>query len=258
MGKNFSVDSTLFKAKAKKLVKQLKLDESTVVKEEAGMMAQTLAKMTPPFETSPKMKGLTYGTKKDEVAGVKATRAGFYSVVKLMTKNQGWKNKSIRAAIVRGDTAAAQAILERAKKSKKKNLNVFKYTDNQRNKRRDNRGRAGRDVVPFVALSDSDAAAGLKRAIGNVGIAKAHMAKIAVRLGRKMPIKFIKRHLSKVSVSVQLSRNPARVRFSTKSHGLDVAARRLKEVERFRLKALVLKLNRLVRADAKKAGFKTR
>jgi hypothetical protein len=29
MAKNFTVDSTLFKAKAKKLVKQLKLDEAT-------------------------------------------------------------------------------------------------------------------------------------------------------------------------------------------------------------------------------------
>lgn len=63
MAKNFSVDSTLFKAKAKKLVRKLKLDEPTVVREQAGLLAQLLSKVTPPFKSFPKMSGKpTYTT----------------------------------------------------------------------------------------------------------------------------------------------------------------------------------------------------
>tara|TARA_R110000782_G_scaffold217925_1_gene305299 strand:+ start:456 stop:1229 length:774 start_codon:yes stop_codon:yes gene_type:complete len=257
MSKNFSVDSTLFKAKAKKLVRQLKLDEPKIVKEQAGMLAQNLASVTPPFVSYGKPK-LNYGTKKDIRQGITATRAGFYSVVKLMTESQGWKNKSIRAAISRGDMGAAQAILKNAKKSKKKNLKVFKYSDLRRNKSRNNRGQAPRNVVPFVSMSKEDVEAGLARALYNVGMAKASFAKVAVMFGRKKPIKDISRHFNKVYAKRTLQKNPSIARFTVRSHGLDVATRRLKEIEKNRMKNLVKQLEKIIRSNAKKAGFKTR
>jgi hypothetical protein len=257
MSKNFSVDSTLFKAQAKKLVKKLKLDEPKVVKEQAGMLAQNLASVTPPFVSYPKPK-LNYGTNKDIQQGIDATRAGFYSVVKLMTESQGWKNKSIRAAISRGDMKAAQAILKNARKSNKKNLKVFKYSDSRRNKSRNSRGRAPRNTVPFVSMSKEDVEAGLARALDRVGMAKASFAKVAVKFGRKKPIKGISRHFNKIDVSRTLQKNPSIARFTVRSHGLDVATRRLREIERDRMKNLVKQLERIIRANAKKAGFKTR
>ena len=39
----FSVDDTLYRAQAKKLVKQLKLEEVEFVKDQAGLLAQQLS-----------------------------------------------------------------------------------------------------------------------------------------------------------------------------------------------------------------------
>ena len=89
MPKNFSVDSTLFKAQAKKLVKKLKLDEPTVVREQAGLLAQLLAKVTPPFKSFPKMSGKpSYTTGGAIEVGKKAVRAGFSPAVARMGTEQ--------------------------------------------------------------------------------------------------------------------------------------------------------------------------
>ena len=254
----FSVDDTLFRAQAKKLVKQLKLDETKFVREQAAIYAQTLCKITPPFVSWPNMKKLTYGTAKDLAQGKKAATAGFYSIVKLMTADkQNWKSKSIRAAIKRGDTAYLENRLKYFKSSQKKNLKVRQYSDNRRNKQRDQRGRTFQNATPFVTISRAEANAGLKRAQDNVGLAKAVLAKAAIRLGRKgkAPVKGISRHLKNVHAAVTVTKNPSTAGFTVKSHGLDVTARRLKEAESFRLKGMVLKLKRDLRARIKQNGF---
>lgn len=256
--KNFTVDDTLFRAQAKKLVKQLKIDETKFVREQAAIYAQTLSKVTPPFVSWPKMKGLTYGTAKDLMQGKKAATSGFYSIVKLMTaEKQQWKSKAIRNAIERGDTAYLEARLKHFKRSKKRNMKVRQYSDNRRNKQRDSRGRTYKNATPFVVIDRSSAEAGLKRAQDNVGLAKAHLAKAAIRLGRKgkAPVKGISRHLKNVHASVTVTKNPSTAGFSVRSHGLDVTARRLKEAESFRLKGMVLKLKRDLRARIKQNGF---
>lgn len=259
MPKNFSVDSTLFKVKAKKLVKQLKLDEATVVREQAGLLAQLLSKVTPPFKSFPKMSGKpTYTTGGAMGVGKAAVRAGFYSAVKKMGTERNWKDKKIRAAIKAGDTAYIQARLEHMKGSKKHNLRVSHYSDNLRNKQRNNRGRVNRGTQPIVMLQNKDVNAGLERAMNNVGIAKASFALAALRLGRPKAPAWIAKHFAKVNTPVSVTRNPARVKFTSKAKGLDVTMRRIKAVERFRMVAMVKRLEALVRADAKKAGFKTR
>lgn len=99
---------------------------------------------------------------------------------------------------------------------------------------------------------------GLERAKDNVGIAKASFALAALRLGRPKAPAWIAKHFAKVNTPVSVTRNPARVKFTSKAKGLDVTMRRIKAVERFRMVAMVKSLEALVRADAKKAGFKTR
>ena len=259
MAKNFTVDSTLFKAKAKKLVKQLKLDENKVVREQAGLMAQLLAKITPPFKSFPKMSGKpTYTTGGAMGIGKKAVRAGFYSAVKRMGTVKQWTDKRMKKAIRSGDTAYIQQRLEHMKKSVKHNLRVRDYSDKLRNSQRNNRGRVNRGTQPIVMLKNADVNAGLKRAMNNVGIAKASFALAALRLGRGKAPTWISKHFSKVNTPVKMTKNPARVTFTAKAKGLDVVIRRLKAVERFRMVAMVKRLEQMVRADAKKAGFKTR
>jgi len=259
MPKNFSVDATLFKVKAKKLVKQLKLDEPTVVREQAGLLAQLLAKVTPPFKSFPKMSGKpSYTTGGAMGVGKKAVRAGFYSAVKRMGTVSNWTDKGMRKAIRSGDTAYIQARLEHMKKSNKHGLKVRDYSDNLRERQRNTRGRVNRGTQPIVMLQNKDVNAGLKRAMDNVGIAKASFALAALRLGRPKAPAWIAKHFGKVNTPVSVTRNPARVKFTSNAKGLDVTTRRLKAVERFRMVAMVKHLEALVRADAKKAGFKTR
>lgn len=259
MPKNFTVDATLFKVKAKKLVKQLKLDEPTVVREQAGLLAQLLAKVTPPFKSFPKMSGKpSYTTGGAMGVGKKAVRAGFYSAVKRMGTVSNWTDKGMRKAIRSGDTAYIQARLEHMKKSNKHGLKVRDYSDNLREKQRNTRGRVNRGTQPIVMLQNKDVNAGLKRAMDNVGIAKASFALAALRLGRPKAPAWIAKHFGKVNTPVSVTRNPARVKFTSNAKGLDVTTRRLKAVERFRMVAMVKHLEALVRANAKKAGFKTR
>ena len=259
MPKNFTVDATLFKVKAKKLVKQLKLDEPTVVREQAGLLAQLLAKVTPPFKSFPKMSGKpSYTTGGAMGVGKKAVRAGFYSAVKRMGTVSNWTDKGMRKAIRSGDTAYIQARLEHMKKSNKHGLKVRDYSDNLRERQRNTRGRVNRGTQPIVMLQNKDVNAGLKRAMDNVGIAKASFALAALRLGRPKAPAWIAKHFGKVNTPVSVTRNPARVKFTSNAKGLDVTTRRLKAVERFRMVAMVKRLEQLVKADAKKAGFKTR
>ena len=259
MPKNFTVDATLFKVKAKKLVKQLKLDEPTVVREQAGLLAQLLAKVTPPFKSFPKMSGKpSYTTGGAMGVGKKAVRAGFYSAVKRMGTVSNWTDKGMRKAIRSGDTAYIQARLEHMKKSNKHGLKVRDYSDNLRERQRNTRGRVNRGTQPIVMLQNKDVNTGLKRAMNNVGIAKASFALAALRLGRPKAPAWIAKHFAKVNTPVSVTRNPARVKFTSNAKGLDVTTRRLKAVERFRMVAMVKHLEALVRADAKKAGFKTR
>ena len=259
MPKNFTVDATLFKVKAKKLVKQLKLDENKVVREQAGLLAQLLSKVTPPFKSFPKMSGKpSYTTGGAMGVGKKAVRAGFYSAVKRMGTVSNWTDKGMRKAIRSGDTAYIQARLEHMKKSNKHGLKVRDYSDNLRERQRNTRGRVNRGTQPIVMLQNKDVNAGLKRAMNNVGIAKASFALAALRLGRPKAPAWIAKHFGKVNTPVSVTRNPARVKFTSNAKGLDVTTRRLKAVERFRMVAMVKHLEALVRANAKKAGFKTR
>ena len=259
MPKNFTVDATLFKVKAKKLVKQLKLDEPTVVREQAGLLAQLLAKVTPPFKSFPKMSGKpTYTTANAQRTGVAAVKADFDSVIKSIGTLKSWTSKRMKKAIRAGDTSYIKERLKYMKTSNKHNLDVFMYSDDLHNKKRNNRGRINRGSQPIVALKNADVNKGRRRAINNVGIAKASFALAALRLGRPKAPAWIAKHFGKVNTPVSVTRNPARVKFTSNAKGLDVTTRRLKAVERFRMVAMVKHLEALVRANAKKAGFKTR
>jgi hypothetical protein len=259
MPKNFTVDDTLFRAQAKKLVKQLKLDERTVVREQAGLLAQLLAKVTPPFKAFPKMSGRpTYATPGAQKTGAGAVKADFDATIKSIGKQNSWTDKKMSAAVRKGDTVYLQSRLAHFRGSNKRNLNVRKYSSTLRNKQRNAKGRVNSGTQPIVMLSNADVNRGRKAAVNNVGIAKASFAFAASQLGRPKAPKWISRHFSKFNARPTVSRSPAVATFTSSAKGLDVTMRRLKQVERFRMVAMVKRLEALVKADAKKAGFQTR
>jgi hypothetical protein len=260
MPENFTVDDTLFRAQAKKLVKQLKLDEVKVVREQAGLMAQLLAKVTPPFKSFPKMSGRpTYTTAGAQKTGAGAVKADFDATVKNIGKNNSWTDKKMSAAVRKGDTTYLQARLRHMKGSNKHNLNVRKFSNTIRNKQRNARGRVNSGTKPIVMLSSADVNRGRKAAVDNVGIAKASFALAALRFGRPKAPNWISRHFRKVNTPVKSpTKSSAVATFTSSAAGLDVTMRRLKQVERFRMVAMVKRLEALVKHDAKKAGFQTK
>lgn len=259
MSRNFKVDSTIWKAKSKRLVKELKLDEADVVREQAGLLAQLMTKVAPPFKAFPKLQGKpTYTTGGALGVGRKAVKAGFFAAVKRMGTERQWDDKNIKKAIRAGDTDYLTRRLRYMKRSNKHNLEVFKYSDQRRDSKRNNRGRVNKGTQPFVGIQNKDVNAGLRRAMDNVGIAKASLALIALRLGRPAPPAWIKKHFGKVNPTLSISRKPARVTFRTSAKGLDVVANNLKRIERFRMTAMVKRLESMIRANAKKSGFKVK
>ena len=191
-------------------------------------------------------------------AGNRAVKAGFNSIAKRMGTATKWKDKRIVAAIKAGDAAYLETRLQYLKGSNKYGLKVRKYSDNLRNRQRNSKGRSNKGTQPIVMLSNADVNKGQARAVANVGIAKASFALAALRLGRPSAPQWISRHFAKVKTPVRITRNPASVSFTSKAKGLDVTMRRLKSVERFRMVAMVKRLEALVRADARKAGFKVK
>jgi len=258
--KSFTVDQTLFRAQTQKLVRQLKLDESTVVREQGGLLATLLAKMTPPFKTFPKMQGKpVYTTGGALGIGKAAVKKDFFRSIKLMGTEKQWNDKGMKAAIVRGDTDYLQKRLTYMKGSVKQGLRVRHYNNGIRDAQRNTRGRINTGTQPIVMMNSPLIKKGLDRALNNVGIAKASFAFVAMQLGRPKAPDWISKHFGNpITGRPSVSRNPARVRFTSSAKGLDVVSRKLKAIERFRMVAMVKRLESLVRADAKKAGFKTR
>jgi len=258
MSKGFKVDARHWNRKSRDIIKALKIDEPKFVKEQAGLLAELAAKVAPPFKEFPKMKGSGYASSGSQGAGIGAVKAGFFSALERVGSIASWKDKKIKKAIRAGDTNYLEQRFKHFNKSVKHNLNVKDYTDRERDKKRNNRGRVTRGTQPFVGMTTKDVNAGLKRAVGNVGIAKASLAKIAVKLGRKNPPKWIARHFGKVRHTMTVTKNPSVIRFKTSAKGLDVVANNLKRIERFRLNAMEKRLESLLRANAKKAGFKVK
>lgn len=259
MASTFTVDDTLYRMQIRKLARKLGIEEHKLVKEEAGLLAQLFAKVTPPFKSFPRMAGRpSYVTPGAQKQGANAVKTDFNRAIKRMGTVRKWKSKSVRDAIRSGDTNRLTEILRNMKNSNKRGLKVEKYSDRLHKRQRGSRGRISRSVKPVVAITNADVNAGMKRAVGNVGIAKAAFAKAAFRLGRPRPPAWIARHFSKVRTSVILTKKPARAQFTATAKGLDVTSSRIKAAERFRLKGMVLKLKRMVKSSARKSGFKAR
>lgn len=271
MTKNFKVDSTLLKAKAKKLVKQLKIDEPKFVREQAGFLAQTLCKVVPPFKGKPKFKGRGYGGKL--AAGKKAIIADLNIMFRVREKGylqflhnvtgtkrnirQALRTKSGRPYVVDVDYINYNSVdeaLDFHERQQQPSSGRAKHSGRGGNDTKIGRWRA-RDRMWVTKRIWNKVRLTLWR---RVGIAKASLAKVAVNLGRPKPPRWISKHFGYVYAPISRTKTPTTYSFTVHEKGLEPASRRLKEVERFRLVGMVKRLEKLVRDDAKKAGFKTR
>lgn len=93
----------------------------------------------------------------------------------------------------------------------------------------------------------------------NIGMSKAAWASAAVKLGIKRgPPVYIRNLMAGMGTRVMVQNNPSVVTISAASPGMPHSIRAEPRVRKFRTIAMVKGLKRLVKEQAKKAGFKTK
>tara|TARA_R110002167_G_C12478885_1_gene634366 strand:- start:27 stop:830 length:804 start_codon:yes stop_codon:yes gene_type:complete len=267
MPKNFTVDVTLFKAKAQKLIKQLKLDEPTVVKEQAALYSRLMSKMTPPFVGGqiPEMKGKGYqGGSNDE--NLLQGRAAIIQDMsaQFLVREKGYLEFLHKITGKLKDIRQQHLI---SKKGIKYTVDVAEINYNSPNRAKEfsdkmstKRKRARRfPVSEKMWITQEIWQSVFVEKFLNIGFSKAAFASAAVQLGIKQkPPVWIRKHIAKVGTTRTVRKNPSRVTIKASAPGLGHVLRLEGKVVRFRMEAMVKRLEQIIRTRAKWAGFKTR
>lgn len=251
--KRIYVDDSEFQRKAKKLARKLKIDEYDFVKEQTGILAREVAKMTPPYVTFPKLTGTGIGTAKDIKAGEWAVYHDLRQICIVVPDNiADWARRVFKGgAIYKKGQVIAPGVFSSV---------GFMREWHEKNKMPNGRTRElSKPLLPWVAQSVFEIY--LKSEQANVGVAKAAFYKASLALGAKgAAVKGIKRHLIRTSGDGNMKRakkGPIAT-ISGRADGLWHAVKHLPRLQRNRLIKAVKRLEFVGRQSAKKAGFKTR
>ena len=258
-------DDTIFKAQSRKFLRKLKIEEGPFIRGEAGLYAQALAKVTPPFSGKPEMAGAGYNTQKQHrLAGENAIWGDMRNIFEV--RSRGYLEflhdttgtlTNVRRTLRRKDgTPYLVDVDEINYTSTRRALNFHESKRNSRGRTPsylgDNKiGRWRRRDSMWITQEIWDEVYAMLKL--RVGWSKAQLAQDAVALGRPRPGRWVARHMRMGSYT--MTTNPAVVNFTATGPGLDVPARRAREVERFRLTAMRLKLENMVKRNARGAGF---
>lgn len=279
MPRNFTVDDTLFRAQAKKLVKRLKKDETIFIRQQAALYARLMAKVTPPHTGGafPKMSGVGY-----QQGGANATisqgRAAIVADMGTMfvIKSEGYlkslhditgKLRNIRRTLTNGKGVRYVVDVDEI------NYNsVGRALKWHQDHRRPSSGRAvNKDqgsndprIGRWTARDKMWVSPRIWNAVmlakfENIGMSKAAWASAAVKLGiKKGPPVYIRNLMAGSGTRVTVQKNPSVVTITASSPGMPHSIRAEPRVRKFRTIAMVKGLEKLVKFNAKKAGFKTR
>jgi hypothetical protein len=254
-----------FRAQSRSLLRQLGIEEDPFIRGEAGMFAQALAKVTPPFTGYPRMGGAGYGTEKqNRQAGENAIWGDMRNIFEV--RSRGYLEflhdttgtlTNVRRTLRRKDgTPYLVDVDEINYTSTRRALNFHESKRNSRGRTPSYSGDNGigrwrrRDSMWITQEIWDEVYAMLKL---RIGWSKAQLAEVAVSLGRPRPGKWVSRHMRMARVTT--TSNPAVVTFTANGPGLDVPARLKGSVERFRITAMRMKLERMLNREIRRAGF---
>ena len=257
-------DDTLFRAQSRSLLRQLDIEEEPFIKGEAGLFAQTLAKVTPPFTGTPRMAGAGYGTQKqNRQAGENAILGDMRNIFEV--RSEGYLQFIERTA---GRSSNISLHLRRKDgtpysiQADEINHNSVRRALNFHESKQNTRGRTPKNNASADDRLTMSGLMWITQGIWNqvyatlksrVGWSKAQLAEAAVALGRPRPGKWVSRHMRMAQVTT--TSNPAVVTFRANGPGLDVPARLKGSVERFRITGMRMKLERMIKREARQAGF---
>lgn len=278
MAKDFSVDDTLYRAQAKKLVGQLKIDEKVFIKQQAALYARLMSKVTPPHPGGkfPKMTGAAYqqGSKHANLSQGLAAIVGDMGT-HFVIKSKGYlqflhdltkTTRNIRRTLTNG--AGVKYVVDVDEINYDSLSRALKFDWQQR---RPSSGRArnkdqgsndpriGRWTARnrmWITLEIWDKI--LTAKYENIGMSKAALASAAVKLGLRNPPPYIKRHMAGSGTRVTFAKKGTEITIRAAAPGLPHAIRAEPRVKKFRTIAMVKGLKKKVRAIAKKSGFQVR
>ena len=113
-GKDIDIDDSVFQKRARALARKLGKDEKEFIKQQTGILAREVARMTPPFASFPKLSNsASVGSAKDIKAGKWAV---YIDVAKICTvKTKGKITKAVKSwgvgPIVYGNKTIAKGII---------------------------------------------------------------------------------------------------------------------------------------------------
>ena len=177
--KDIDIDDSVFQKRAKELARKLGKDEKEFIKQQTGILAREVARMTPPFASFPKLSNsASVGSAKDIKAGKWAV---YIDVAQICTvKTKGEITKAVKSwgvgPIVYGNKTIAKGVINDASR-----LHAWHSANQGANNRTKPLMGANRYWVSAPVFK-----AYVKTQQDNVGTAKAAFYKAAIALGAKV------------------------------------------------------------------------
>jgi hypothetical protein len=247
------VDDSTFQKRARKLAKKLGVDEYKFVKEQTGILAREVAKMTPPYATFPKLTGTSVGTAKDIKAGEWAVYNDIKKICFIVPNEVAERARR---------TTQGGPIYRKGQIVSPGVISSISLLSAWHKKNEGSNGRTKDLDVPLLPwVPESLFIEYVKTMKRNVGIAKAAFWKAGDNLGAKgTAVAGIKRHAARASGNGKMkktNKGPYGLIYG-KADGLFHVFKHLPRLERNRLIKAVKRLEFTGRKAAKKSGFKVR
>ena len=253
MAKGFTVDYRAFEKKAKALAKKLGKDEREFVKQQTGILAREVAKMTPPFASFPSLKkGSAIGNKEDKKIGEWAIYMDIKWICTVIPDGdiakakQSWGSGPI---IYSNGKVIAKGVID--------NVSELRNWHNS-NQGLNNRTKPLKGPMRYW-VSETVFTSYVKSEQKKVGIAKAAFAKASLALGAKGAIPaWVKNSMNSTSGSGQLIKESKGTKgiITGRAGGLFHTNRHIPALMKNRLIKAVKRGEFLMRKAAKDSNFK--
>jgi len=248
-------NDSLWQHKIRKMARKLKVDEKPLIKKQSSFLLRDIARYVPPYSKFPRLKSKSMGTKADQRQGQNAVKKDLSLIffVPDDPKVYNWARDTFNPGqpIYSGKKIVGASVAR-----------TFNDLKMHHTRQQNRRGRVKVLKGPLrVWASKTLFNVYHKHVASNIGIAKASVAKAALQLNRsiKVPV-WIKRQFQRASGQgrlIQRRSGPVAI-FKCRAAGLQhVQLKTLKILKRMRLQDMERQLKKLLKSNARVAGFRT-
>jgi hypothetical protein len=260
-------DDNLFRSECRRMLTQLDIAEEPFIRGEAGFFAQALSKITPPFDSFPRISGSGYNAQlRQKRVGESSIRGDMANIFTVRSRGflqycarRGGSTRNVDFVHRRSGGEEIQVrALELNWTSVRRALSFHESKRNFRGRTPSYNG-SGSDrwhSNEQMWITEEIWDAVYENLIQKVGIAKAAFASYAVAFGRPNPPTWIRRHMGGV-IPIVTSSPTTQTTMTATAPALDVAARNLGRVNQVRVESMRSKLRRMVRTQARQTSWQS-